>query len=324
MPTITPLDLDGHCITAAFLNDIPFFALADGMVHWLDHGQKSVKLHEGLLSATTTAKNDLMISGGEDGKVMMLAPSGAVEELENIGKKWVTSVASGPQGALAYASGRNAWVRFANGKTKEFTQPRSVEGIAFSPKGMRIAVARYNGATLHFPAADGTPTELQWDGAHTGITFSPDGAFLITTMQENALHGWKLVDAKHMRMTGYPSKVKSLSWSAKGKWLASSGAPAAIIWPFSGKDGPMGKAPLELGTCGNTMVTSVACHPSEDIVAIGYKDGMVMAVRFADAKEVLLRRPGKGAITAMAWDKEECRLAFGSAAGDCGVIDIAG
>jgi hypothetical protein len=25
-------------------------------------------------------------------------------------------------------------------------------------------------------------------GAHTGITFSPDGAFLVTTMRENALH----------------------------------------------------------------------------------------------------------------------------------------
>ena len=80
-------------------------------------------------------------------------------------------------------------------------------------------------------------------------------------MQENALHGWKLADAKHMRMTGYPAKVKSLSWSAKGKWLASSGAPAAIVWPFQGKDGPMGKAPLELGTRGDTMVTCVACHP---------------------------------------------------------------
>ena len=143
-------------------------------------------------------------------------------------------------------------------------------------------------------------------------------------MQENALHGWKLSDGKHMRMSGYPAKVKSLSWSAKGKWLASSGAQAAIVWPFSGKDGPMGKAPLELGTRGNAMVTSVACHPSQDVAAIGYDDGMIMAVRFADLKEVLLRRPGKGAITSMMWDREERRLVFGSETGDCGVVDIAG
>ena len=81
------------------------------------------------------------------------------------------------------------------------------------------------------------------------------------SMQENALHGWKLdtkpgAETRHMRMTGYPAKVKSVSWSAKGKWLASSGAPAAIVWPFQAKDGPMGKAPLELGTRANIMVTA--------------------------------------------------------------------
>ncbi len=86
----------------------------------------------------------------------------------------------------------------------------------------------------------------------------------------------------------------------------------------------MGKAPLELGTRGNMMVTAVACHPVEEIAAIGYDDGMILAARFADQKEVLLRRPGKGAITSMMWDEEGRRLAFGSAEGDCGVVDIAG
>jgi len=324
MPTVAPLDLDGHCVTAAFIGGVPFFALADGTIHWLDHGQKSASAHDGLLCAVADLSGKRLISGGEDGKVSALKTDGTLEVLAEIGRKWVTSVAAGPQGAVAFASGRNAIVRFADGRIKEFQHPRSVEGVAFSPKGMRFGVARYNGATLHFPAAEGKPVELEWAGAHTGITFSPDGNFIVTTMQENALHGWKLADGKHMRMTGYPAKVKSLSWSAKGKWLASSGAPAAIVWPFQGKDGPMGKAPLELGTRGNMMVTTVACHPTEDIVAIGYEDGMVLAARFADAKEVLLRRPGKGAVTSMAWDEDDRRLAFGSAAGDCGVIDIAG
>jgi WD40 repeat protein len=187
---------------------------------------------------------------------------------------------------------------------------------------MRLGIARYNGATLTFPATEGKPLELEWAGAHTGITFSPDGNYLVTTMQENALHGWRLADARHMRMTGYPAKIKSFSWSPKGRWLATSGASAAIVWPFTGKDGPMGKAPAELGTRGDAMVTNVACHPAEEIVAIGYQDGMVLVARITDQKEVLLRRPGKGAVTSMAWDSDGKRLVFGSDAGDCGVIDI--
>jgi WD40 repeat protein len=324
MPTVAPLDLSGHCVTAVFLKGVPHFALADGTVHRLDHGHKVSQANDGLLCATLDLAGEKLITGGEDGKVFATGPDGETTVIAEAGKKWITSMAAGPQGAVAFASGRTAFVHFADGKTKEFAHPRSVEGLAFAPKGMRIGVARYNGATLHFPATDGKPVELEWAGAHTGITFSPDGNFLVTTMQENALHGWKLADGKHMRMSGYPAKVKSLSWSARGKWLASSGAPAAIVWPFSGKDGPMGKAPLELGTRGNSMVTCVACHPSEEIVAVGYHDGMVLAVRFGDAKEVLLRRPGKGAITSMMWDKDERRLVFGSEAGDCGVIDITG
>ena len=323
MPTVAPLDLEGHCIAAVFLSGVPHFAQADGTVHRLDHGHKRLTVHDGLISATLDQSRTRLITGGEDGKVCATAGE-TTEVLAEAGRKWITSVAAGPQGAIAYAIGKSAFVRFADGKTKEFVHPRSVEGLAFSPKGMRIGVARYNGATLHFPAAEGKPVELEWAGAHTGITFSPDGNFVVTSMQENALHGWKLADGKHMRMTGYPAKVKSLSWSAKGKWLASSGAQAAIVWPFSAKDGPMGKAPLELGTRGDAMVTAVACHPTQEVAAIGYDDGMVMAVRFADQKEVLLRRPGKGAITAMMWDDEERRIVFGSAAGDCGVIDITG
>lgn len=324
MPTVAPLDLPGHCVVAAFVSDVPHFALADGTVHRLAEGLKHVAAHDGLVCATLDERAQRLLTGGEDGKVLAIGADGSVEELADVGRKWVTCIASGPQGAIAWGSGRTAHVRFSDGRMKLFDHPRTVEGIAFSPKGMRIGVARYNGATLHFPAADGKPTELEWAGAHTGITFSPDGNFLVTSMQESALHGWKLVDAKHMRMTGYPAKVKSLSWSPKGRWLASSGAPAAIVWPFQGKDGPMGKAPLELGLRGNSQVTAVACHPADDFVAIGYADGMVLAARIADQKEVLLRRPGKGTITALAWDRAGRRVVFGSAEGDCGVIDIAG
>ena len=86
----------------------------------------------------------------------------------------------------------------------------------------------------------------------------------------------------------------------------------------------MGKSPVELGTRGNSMVTAVACHPKDEIVAIGYADGMILIGRIADQKEVLLRRQGKGAITSMDWDSDGFRLAFGSETGDCGVVDISG
>lgn len=324
MPTIAPLDLTGHCIDARFIQEVPFFALADGTVHRLDNGHKVTEAHDGLLCAIPSIDGKSLLTGGEDGRVCATGLNGVPSELSNLPRKWMTALAAAPGGAIAFASGRSAWVQSGDGSAREISHERSVEGLAFAPKGLRLAVARYNGVTLHWPATNSTPTELEWKGAHVMVMFSPDNRFLVTSMQENALHGWRLDDNRHMRMTGYPNKVKSWSWSPKGKWLATAGAPAAIVWPFSGKDGPMGKGPLELGTRGDSLVTAVSCHPVEDIVAIGYSDGMILVGRFGDQKEVLLRRAGSGAISAMNWDQTGHRLAFGSEAGDCGVIDITG
>ena len=101
-------------------------------------------------------------------------------------------------------------------------------------------------------------------------------------MQENALHGWRIEDSRNMRMTGYPGKTRSLSWSHDGQWLATSGADAAVVWPFKDKDGPMGKAPRECGVR-QARVTQVAFHPKALVVAIGYADGLVLLTRLADA-----------------------------------------
>ncbi|MEN3147764.1 WD40 repeat domain-containing protein [Neorhizobium sp. IRAMC:178] len=327
MPTVAPLDLEGHVVAAHFLGDVPFFATAAGTIHRLDGGEKVTEAHQGLLTCIRDPFSATLLTGGEDGKVMRIGSNGEATLIAEAPRKWISVVAGGPQNALAYAHGKSSFVQLNDGSLKEFPEERSVEGLAFAGKGLRIAAARYNGVSLHWVGTNAPPVDLEWKGAHNAVTFSPDGRFLVTTMQENALHGWKLDgkpgENRHMRMTGYPAKVKSLSWSPKGKWLASSGAPAAIVWPFSAKDGPMGKAPQELGTRANIMVTSVAFHPVEEVLAIGFIDGMILGVRLADAKEALLRRPGKGGITGLSWSANGKLVAFSSDAGDCGVIDIA-
>ena len=75
---------------------------------------------------------------------------------------------------------------------------------------------------------------------------------------------------------------------------------------------------------GEILVTRVACHPVQDILAIGYQNGMVLAVRIEDGKDAVLRRGGAGAISALSWDRQGARLAFGSEGGEAGTIDITG
>jgi len=205
---------------------------------------------------------------------------------------------------------------------QELLLERSVEGLAFAPKGICLAVARYNGVSLYWPGTQRQAQQLEWKGAHRDVTFSPNGKFVITSMQENTLHGWRLADGQHLRMAGYPTRVKSWSWSVKGRYLATSGASVAVLWPFLDRDGPMGKPPLELGVRSNALVTCVCCHPKEEMVAIGYDDGMILFVRFVDCREVCLRQASGVPISTMNWDGAGLRLAFGGDDGVCGLIDI--
>ena len=324
MPDLNPVTLGAHVIGAAFVAGQPTYALADGRVVIGERGDdlKTSQAHaDAILAAIPAPDGKSLVTTGDDGRVMRTDARGVSTLVAEKKGKWVDQVACGPQGAVAFAAGRTAWVALADGQLLEFAHEKAVGGVAFLPKGLRLATATTDKARLLWVTAKGAPVDLDWKGAHTGVSASPDGRFLVTTMQEPALHGWRIEDGKHMRMTGYPTKVKSISWSAKGKFLATSGANAAILWPFSAKDGPMGKPPLQLGMMAE-IVTRVACHPTEDVVAIGYDHGLILAVRFADQAEVALRRPSADGISALAWDVDGGRLAFGTEGGEGGLIDI--
>jgi WD40 repeat protein len=325
MPTIQDFPFGAFVVEAAFLGDVSAFALGDGSVRLVEGpAAREVRVHAGaVLSAVPTQDGKALVTGGDDGLVALTDAAGTVTCVAERPKKWIDHVASGPSGAIAFSSGRQAMVRLGDGRERLFDLARAVGGLAFAPKGVRLAVARYDGVTLWWAGTDAPAVMLDWKGAHIGVTFSPDGRNLVTAMQENALHGWRIDDGKDMRMTGYSAKPKSLSWSARGRFLATSGAHAAILWPFHFKDGPQGRQPLQLGAR-EVPVTRVACHPRDEVVAVGYQDGMVLAVRFADAEEALLRRPGGGPISALAWNARGGRLAFGTEEGAAGVVDLAG
>jgi len=234
--------------------------------------------------------------------------------------RWIDHVALGPDGAVAWSAGKTAFVQAK--ELRSFEAPSTVGGLAFLPKGFRLAIAHYNGATLWFPnAAGATPEKLEWKGSHLGATVSPDGRFLVTTMQEPMLHGWRLVDSKHMRMSGYSARVTSFGWTVGGRWLATSGATQLILWPFQAKDGPMGKQPHLLAPSEH-RIEAVACHPRQDIVAAGYGDGMVLLIRVEDGAEILAKKPGAAPVKALAWSTDGLFLAWGAENGEAGIVDL--
>jgi WD40 repeat protein len=171
-----------------------------------------------------------------------------------------------------------------------------------------------------FPNAAAKPEFFEWKGSHLGVSLSPDGHFMVTTMQEPTLHGWRIADQKHMRMSGYSTRVRSLSWTADGAFLATSGSEQLILWPFDGKDGPMGRQPRVLAPS-EARVTMVAAHPKQAVVAAGYGDGTVWLVRIDDGALIAAREKDGNAVTALGWDPSGQALAFGTEK-DAGILTL--
>lgn len=310
---------EGHVLQAGFIKSEPVLVLAEGEIVI---GERRVAPHEDAGILVAAFDGDCIISGGDDGRVMRTLASGESETLGHEKGKWIDALAA-KAGAVAWATGKKVSARDAKGVTKSIDMPSTPVGLCFLPKGYRLVMSQYGGAALWFPNTDAAPENLEWKGAHLDITVSPDGRFIVTSMQENALHGWRLADHKDMRMTGYPSKTRCFSWSHDGDWLATSGADAAIVWPFEDKDGPMGKAPKELGVR-SAKVSSVAFHPKALVLAIGYDDSCILMCRLTDAAELLVRRASRleGKVTALAWDKGGKHLLFGTEGGAAGVLTL--
>lgn len=319
-----PVETGGASVVGLhFLGDQAAFVLGEEAILLAapDGSAKRLNLHAGAILCTESDGTRLA-TGGDDGKVVVTDAQGnnnVVASDER--KRWIDHVALGPDNAVAWSAGKTAFVKTGKGELRTFDAVSTVGALAFAPKGFRLAVAHYNGVSLWFPNAKSKPDVLSWKGSHLAVTFSPDGKFLVTAMQESMLHGWRLTDGKNMRMSGYAARVRSMAWTGDGDYLATSGSDQLILWPFHGKDGPMGKEPKLLSPH-SARLAIVDCHPKQDVVAAGFADGMVLLVRIADAAEILVKKPGNASVTALAFSGDGKRCAFGCEDGEAGIVDL--
>lgn len=319
---VTKVALNGPASAVHFLGDVAAFVGTEENVTLATGGDTNVVVVHGGGILCSTSDGKRVVMGGDDGKLVSLDAKSTIETLATDTKRrWIDNVALHADGAVAWSAGKTAFVRNPKGDEKSLDVPSTVGGLAFAPKGVRLAVAHYNGVTLWFPNMGAKPEFLEWKGSHLGVTFSADNRFLVTSMHESALHGWRLADSRHMRMTGYPARVRSMSWSAGGKFLATSGSDSVILWPFASKDGPMGKEPLMLAPL-QAKATVVACNPKEEVFAVGYSDGTILMVRIEDGAEILVRRNAGEPVAALAWNAKGSLLAFATEDGDAGLLTL--
>jgi WD40 repeat protein len=311
-----------------WLGDEAAYTLGDGSVRFagLAGERARIDAHKGaILSAALHPDGDALVSGGDDGRVLRIGVDGAVLELGAFGRDWVGGIAASARSKLIVAATgavATVWLSGTTRPSHSYAFPSTVGGVALDAKGLRLAVSHYGGAALLYPkSAQSSRFALKWAGSHLACTLSPDCGYLVTATQELGLHGWRLPIGADMAMSGYRAKTRSFSWDRRARWLATSGDARVILWPFDGKTGPMGRKPHLTGARG-ALVTMVAFHPTQDILAVGYADGAVVLARIDDDNFVLVDQAGGAGVSALGWNAAGTMLAWGDEDGGAGLLDM--
>lgn len=293
-----------------FIGDTAAFVLGNSDLLLFEHEaeEKKLALFEGALLSTADCK-EFLVAGGDDGRVVALSSSGETDLIAIDDKRrWIDHVAVDADGSIAWAAGKQIFMRTPGKAQKQIDLPSTAGGIAFAQA--YLGVAHYNGVTLWERGEGGAQKTLQFEGMHTGISFHPEGDFIVTRMRDPALHGWCLREGGEHVMDGYPTAVRSVSWSSTGHWLASSGSRYLALWPVRQAQNPLSNVPVLLAGY-KAEATAVACHPQHAVAAVGYADGAVLLIRIEDEAEMLLKNASGAPVSAMVWKPDGSGIAIG-------------
>lgn len=297
-------------------------ATADGVAQLLSYDDDNLRvaeLHNGAtLSLARGIERGTFIAGGEDGRLVRLNADDTVTELAKHQGKWLEQIAVAPKlGQIFYAVGKDVHRIRADGTSAgaPWTQGSTVGSIAVHPQEKRLAVAQYNGVNVYpLNVKHAEPMRLEWKGAHVHSLWHPAGDIVVTTMQEAALHGWRLSDKAEMRMSGYEAKCESIAFAEGGRYLASGGSQALICWPFFG-GGPWGKTPLALDGGCKGVVTQVAAHPSDPLIATAYEEGGLALIPLFEGGPLKLLEDSGDRVSSLLWSADGQILYAGTEGG---------
>ncbi|OWJ65903.1 WD40 repeat domain-containing protein [Inquilinus limosus] len=304
------------------------FGLGDGTIRLaLPGGAEAVTVpaHRGAVLALAPDAAGGFLSGGDDGRLLRVAPDGTLVEITAESGRWISAVDAAPAtGRCLAVAGSEVLVFDGDGTpVTQLRGPAGLDGAAFDPRGRRIAAAHYGGVTVWSPRKRTWAARLYaWQGGHLAVVWHPRSRFVVSAMQERALHAWRLSDGVHMQMPGYPTKPRSLAWANGGKALLTSGSEGVVSWRFTGHGGPMGGTASESGWTRGVPITRVAAHPLLPVAAAGAKDGFVALMPLDGSGYVPVLRPNGAAVEALAFSPDGCWLAAGDAGGRATLVDL--
>ena len=200
---------------------------------------------------------------------------------------------------------------------------RRWRGWPLRRKASALAIAHYNGVTLWFPNAAGA-SRRSWSG-RARISASPSARTANSSSPP----------CRSRRCTAGGSPTPSTCacrairracarcrWTAGGEFLATSGSEQLILWPFDGKDGPMGRQPQAAGALARRASRSSPAIRASRWWRSAMPTARCVLVRIDDGALIQVKAAGASPVSALGWDANGQTLAFGTEAGEAGALSF--
>ena len=238
------------------------------------------------------------------------------------GDSWVTKVTYNPSSnCLATAAGKQLklWNQEREAFYESSDHSSTIADIGWNPLGSGIAVAAYNGVTLHVPGKQKKPRKYICKGSSLVLAWSPDAKYIATGEQDSTVHFWHRASGEEARMCGFPTKVLELSWDSTGQWLVTGGSSSVILWDCSGK-GPAERKPREYVEHSNKL-TQLAFQPNGKLLASACNDAVLALWEPMKHDKVIERKSLSSPASCLRWSKKG-ELAIGQKDGKVTILEI--
>jgi eukaryotic-like serine/threonine-protein kinase len=246
-----------------------------------------------------------------DGKQLLCLPGNeAADWTKAFSAVAFSPAAAEPQRRLAYADGDT--VRVCDPTTgKELrrlgTHPSSVNSIAYSPDGRRLASGSTVGVIKLWDADTGRETLAfhHADGI-LGLAFSPDGRRLAAAGVNNIVKVWDLTTRNEaLVLRGHKDTVASVAFSPDGWRLASGGGDGAVkLWDATAA----AEAVVLSGPFGGGQ-NDLAFDPDGRKLAVVGTDRTVRVLDTTTGMEIITLIGHSGSILGLAYSPDGRRLA---------------
>ena len=326
--------ISDHVIDLAWSPDGRYIAAASvlGPVTIFEGHRQAVihafKGHEfGTMSIAWHPDSKVLASAGQDGKIRLwdITSGEATHSLDG-GAAWVEhlSWSGGEKPILASAAGRKLKLWNAVGDlVREYPDHQStISGLQWKPRVTQLASIAYGGVTLWDPQHSEAIRRLEWRGSSLVIAWSPDGKHIATGDQDSTVHFWIMATGEDLQMSGYPTKVRELSWDATSRYLATGGGQEVTVWDCSGR-GPAGTKPITLSGH-QDFLSVVRFQHRGKLLASGGADGLVYVWQLRGRRSSLAVHEADLAagVTSLVWSPNDQYIAVGDESGGVSVFSI--